>query len=310
MSFEGWCFMYPVYKYIGKREQCEEVDLTFPPQHQDRQPGFEYIMNPRPIAENPYATYAKRLKDKVAIVTGGDSGIGRAVAYAFAHEGADVVISYLDEHVDAKETMQRIKEIGRDCILVPGDLTNKEMANEVVRRALNRFGQIDILVNNHGIQFVTDSILDITEEQLDRTFKTNIYSFFYLTQAALPYLKRGSSIINTTSVTAYEGNKHLIDYSSTKGAILTFTRSLSQSLVEKGIRVNGVAPGPIWTPLQPASWPAEALETFGTKTSQVPMNRAGQPFEVAPTFVFLASDDSSYMTGQVLHPNGGTITST
>ncbi len=302
--------MYPVYKYIGKREQCEEVDLTFPPQHQDRQPGFEYVMNPRPIAENPYATYSQKLKDKVAIVTGGDSGIGRAVAYAFAHEGADVVISYLDEHVDAKETMQRIKEIGRDCILVPGDLTNKEMANEVVRRALNRFGQIDILVNNHGIQFITDSILDITEEQLDRTFKTNIYSFFYLTQAALPYLKRGSSIINTTSVTAYKGNKHLIDYSSTKGAILTFTRSLSQSLVEKGIRVNGVAPGPIWTPLQPASWPAEALETFGTKTSQVPMNRAGQPFEVAPAFVFLASDDSSYMTGQVLHPNGGTITST
>lgn len=302
--------MYPVYKYIGKREQCEEVDLTFPPQHQDRQPGFEYVMNPRPIAETPYATYSQKLKDKVAIVTGGDSGIGRAVAYAFAHEGADVVISYLDEHVDAKETMQRIKEIGRDCILVPGDLTNKEMANEVVRRALNRFGQIDILVNNHGIQFVTDSILDITEEQLDRTFKTNIYSFFYLTQAALPYLKRGSSIINTTSVTAYKGNKHLIDYSSTKGAILTFTRSLSQSLVEKGIRVNGVAPGPIWAPLQPASWPAEALETFGTKTSQVPMNRAGQPFEVAPAFVFLASDDSSYMTGQVLHPNGGTITST
>lgn len=302
--------MYPVYNYIGKREQCEEVDLTFPPQHQDRQPGFEYVMNPRPISENPYASYSQKLKDKVAIITGGDSGIGRAVAYAFAHEGADIVIAYLDEHVDAKETMQHIKEIGRDCILVPGDLTNKEMANEVIRCALNRFGQIDILVNNHGVQFVTDSILDITEEQLDQTFKTNIYSFFYLTQAALPYLKRGSSIINTTSVTAYEGEKTLIDYSATKGAILTFTRSLSQSLIDKGIRVNGVAPGPIWTPLQPASRSAKAIETFGTQTSQAPMNRAGQPFEVAPAFVFLASDDSSYMTGQVLHPNGGTITST
>ena len=302
--------MYPVYKYIGKREECEEVNLTFPAQHQDQQPGFEYLMQPRPISENPYATSSQKLKDKVAIITGGDSGIGRAVAYLFAREGADIVIAYLDEHIDAKETQQHILELGRDCILVPGDLSKKEMASEVVRRALNRFGQIDILVNNHAVQFITDSILNISEEQLDRTFKTHIYSFFYMTQAALPYLKRGSTIINTTSVTAYEGNKHLIDYSATKGAILTFTRSLSQSLIEKGIRVNGVAPGPIWTPLQPASWPAEALETFGTKTSKVPMNRAGQPFEVAPAFLFLASDDSSYMTGQILHPNGGTITST
>lgn len=302
--------MYPVYKHIGKREDCEEIDLSFPPQHQDKQPGLEYIMVPRPISENPYANYSKKLKDKVAIITGGDSGIGRAIAYAYAHEGADIVIAYLDEHIDAKETQQHILETGQDCILVPGDLSNKDQCAEVVRRTLNRFGQIDILVNNHAVQFIADSILDISEEQLDRTFKTNIYSFFYMTQAALPYLKRGSAIINTTSVTAYEGNKQLIDYSSTKGAILTFTRSLSQSLVDKGIRVNGVAPGPIWTPLQPASWPAEVLETFGTKTAKVPMNRAGQPFEVAPAFVFLASTDSSYMTGQILHPNGGTITST
>ena len=169
-------------------------------------------MQPRPISENPYATSSQKLKDKVAIITGGDSGIGRAVAYLFAREGADIVIAYLDEHIDAKETQQHILDLGRDCILVPGDLSKKEMASEVVRRALNRFGQIDILVNNHAVQFVTDSILNISEEQLDRTFKTNIYSFFYMTQAALPYLKRGSTIINTTSVTAYEGNKHLIDY--------------------------------------------------------------------------------------------------
>ncbi|MBQ8993686.1 MAG: SDR family oxidoreductase [Turicibacter sp.] len=302
--------MYPVYKPIGKREECEEVNLAFPSQHQERQPGLEYLMNPRPISENPYATFSGRLKDKVAIITGGDSGIGRAIAYAFAREGAHLVIAYLDEHIDAKETQQHILNLGQECILVPGDLSKKAEAQKVIEKALHRFGQIDILVNNHALQYVANSILDIIEEQLDQTFKTNIYSFFYLVQAALPYLKRGSSIINTTSVTAYKGEKELIDYSATKGAILSFTRSLSQSLIEKGIRVNGVAPGPIWTPLQPASWSSDQIETFGTKTPKVPMNRAGQPFEVAPSYVFLASDDSSYMTGQILHPNGGTITST
>ena len=302
--------MYPVYKYIGKREDCEEINLAFSPQHQDQQPGLEYLMNPRPISENPYAISGQRLKDKVAIITGGDSGIGRAIAYAFAREGAHLAIAYLNEHIDATETQQHILELGQECILIPGDLTKKECAEEVVQKTLHHFGKIDILINNHAVQFVADSILDISEEQLDLTFKTNIYSFFYLTQAVLPYLKRGSSIINTTSVTAYEGEKQLIDYSATKGAILSFTRSLAQSLADKGIRVNGVAPGPIWTPLQPSSWSAEQIETFGTKTPKVPMNRAGQPFEVAPSYVFLASDDSSYMTGQILHPNGGTITST
>lgn len=303
--------MYPVYKYLGKREKCAEIEISFPAQHQAKQPGFEYEMNPRPISENPYiAAGSGKLEDKVAIITGGDSGIGRAVAYAFAREGADIVIAYLNEHVDAQETKQHIEALGRDCLLVPGDLQNKEMAQEVVRQALNRFGQIDILVNNHAVQYVQRSILDITEEQLEKTFRTNIFSFFFMTQATLPYLKRGSTIINTTSVTAYEGNKSLIDYSSTKGAILTFTRSLSLSLADKGIRVNGVAPGPIWTPLTPASWSAEEVETFGTDTPKVSMNRAGQPFEIAPAYVFLASDDSSYMSGQVLHPNGGTITST
>lgn len=302
--------MYPVYKYLGKKEICDEINLSFPPQHQNRQPGFEYEMNPRPISENPYALGSQKLQDKVAVITGGDSGIGRAIAYAYAREGADLVIAYLDEHQDAQETKQRIEELGHQCLLVPGDLKEKANCQNVITKALNRFGQIDILVNNHAVQYVQRDILDITEEQLEATFRTNIISFFFMTQATLPYLKRGSTIINTTSVTAYEGNKSLIDYSSTKGAILTFTRSLSLSLADKGIRVNGVAPGPIWTPLTPASWSAKEVETFGTKDPKVTMNRAGQPFEVATSYVFLASDDSSYMSGQILHPNGGTITST
>ena len=302
--------MYPVYKYIGTKEVCEEVDLAFPAQHQDRHPGYEFEMHPRPISENPYVLGSHKLKEKVAIITGGDSGIGRAVAYAFAREGADIVISYLNEHRDAEETKEHIESLGRRCLLVPGDLQHKEMAHHVVNEAIKTFGKIDILVNNHAVQYIARSILEITEEQLDKTFRTNIYAFFFMVQAALPHLKSGSSIINTTSVTAYEGNESLIDYSSTKGAILTFTRSLSKSLVNLGIRVNGVAPGPIWTPLTVSSWSAEEVETFGTLTPQVPMNRAGQPFEVASNFLFLASSDSSYMTGQVLHPNGGTITST
>lgn len=302
--------MYPVYKYLGKKEVCEEVDIAFPAQHQDRHPGFEFEMYPRPISENPYVEGSHKLKEKVAIITGGDSGIGRAVAYAFAREGADIVISYLNEHVDANETKEHIETLGQRCLLVPGDLKHKETAHHVVDQALKTFGKIDILVNNHAVQYIARSILDITEEQLDTTFKTNIYAYFYMVQAALPHLKSGSTIINTTSVTAYEGNENLIDYSATKGAIVTFTRSLSKSLVKSGIRVNGVAPGPIWTPLTVSSWSAEEVETFGTRTPKVPMNRAGQPFEVATSFLFLASSDSSYMTGQVLHPNGGTITST
>jgi len=302
--------MYPVYKHIGKKESCEEVDLAFLPQHQTKHPGFEYEMIPRPISENPYVQGSEKLKGKVALITGGDSGIGRAVAYAFAREGASIIISYLNEHVDAKETKEHIESLGSRCLLIPGDLKNKETAHHVVNQGLEAFDKIDILVNNHAVQYITRSILDITEEQLDTTFRTNIYAFFYMTQAVLPHLKPGSCIINTTSVTAYEGNANLIDYSATKGAILAFTRSLSQSLVKTGIRVNGVAPGPIWTPLTPSSWSAEEVETFGTKTPKVPMNRAGQPFEVATSFLFLASSDSSYMTGQILHPNGGTITST
>ncbi|WP_195940261.1 SDR family oxidoreductase [Romboutsia sp. 1001713B170131_170501_G6] len=299
--------MYPVYKSIGKREKCENVKVLFPPQHQECQPGLEYLMEPRPISDNPYYRGSCKLQGKVAIITGGDSGIGRAVAYAFAKEGADIAISYLCEHKDANETKAYVEGLGRKCILIPGDLRDEEMSKVVVEKTLECFGKIDILVNNHGVQFIQKSILDITAKQLDDTFKTNVYAFFYMTKAALPHLKKGASIINTTSITAYKGEPLLIDYSATKGAVLTFTRSLSQSLISKGIRVNGVAPGPIWTPLIPSSFSAEQVETFGSDTSKVPMNRAGQPFEVATSFVFLASDDSSYMSGQILHPNGGAI---
>ena len=299
--------MYPVYKSIGIMEKCERVKILFPQQHQDSQPGLEYIMEPRPISDNPYYIGSCKLQGKVAIITGGDSGIVRAVAYAFAKEGADIAISYLCEHKDANETKENIERLGKKCILIPGDLKKEEMSKVVVEKTIKYFGKIDILVNNHGVQFIQESILDITAEQLDETFKTNIYSFFYMTKAVLPHLKKGASIINTTSITAYQGEPLLIDYSATKGAILTFTRSLSQSLISKGIRVKGVAPGPIWTPLIPSSFSAKQVETFGSNTSKVPMKRAGQPFEVATSFVFLASDDSSYMSGQILHPNGGAI---
>ena len=299
--------MYPVYKSLGVKEECKDVKVQFPPQHQECQPGLEYIMMPRPISNNPYSRGSGTLQGKVAIITGGDSGLGRAIAYAFAKEGADITISYLNEEEDACETKAFIEQIGRRCLLVPGDLKNEEMSKIVVEKTIECFGKIDILVNNHAVQFVQNSILDITSEQLDLTFRTNVYPFFYMTKAALKYLKRGAAIINTTSITAYQGEPLLIDYSATKGAILTFTRSLSQSLIKEGIRVNAVAPGPIWTPLIPASYSAEQVETFGSGTSSVPMDRAGQPFEVATSYVFLASDDSRYMSGQVLHPNGGTI---
>lgn len=284
---------------------CDKGDMAFPPQHQDRQPGFEYVMEPLPISERKETH--RRLENKVALITGGDSGIGRAVAYDFVKEGAMVAIVYYDEEVDAMETAKRIEALGGKPLLMCGDLKNPDFACECVDKTIARFGKLDILVNNHAVQFIQRSILDISHEQLEFTFRNNVFSFFYLIQYALPYMKKGGSIINTTSVTAYQGNKDLIDYSATKGAIVALTRSLSLSLVDKGIRVNGVAPGPIWTPLIPASYSAGEVATFGKKTSHVPMNRAGQPCEVSPCYVFLASDDSSYMTGQVLHPNGGTI---
>ena len=299
--------MYPVYKNIGTKEKCQVVKVNFPLQHQECHPGLEYLMNPRPISDNPNYKGSNKLLDKVAIITGGDSGIGRAIAYTYAKEGADMVIAYLNEDEDAKETCDKIKTLGRKCIMIRTDLKEEENCKEVINKAIDKFGKIDILVNNHAVQYIQQSILDITSEQLDKTFKTNIYSFFYLAKAALPYLKKGSSIINTTSVTAFKGEELLLDYSSTKGAIVSFTRSLSKSLVKEGIRVNAVAPGPIWTPLITSSFSYEDVETFGSDRSKVPMDRAGQPFELAPSYVFLASDDSSYMSGQILHINGGNI---
>jgi NAD(P)-dependent dehydrogenase (short-subunit alcohol dehydrogenase family) len=275
-----------------------------PPQHQDQQPGIESEMTPAPAFEGEKQDVFQKLADKVAIITGGDSGIGRAVAVAFAREGASVAIAYLNEHSDAEETKRHVEEFGKQCILIPGDLGQEAQCQKVVEETVSRFGRLDIVVNNAAMQFPQQSLEDINEEQLEKTFRTNIFAYFFLTKAALKHLGKGSAIINTTSVTAYRGSSNLIDYASTKGAIVAFTRSLAQNLAEKGIRVNGVAPGPIWTPLIPATFPEEKVATFG---SEVPLKRPGQPEEVAPSYVFLASEDSSYITGQVLHPNGGEI---
>ncbi|WP_294394133.1 SDR family oxidoreductase [uncultured Sphingomonas sp.] len=272
--------------------------------HEDGLPGSEADLDPRPDYQPRYPG-SGRLKGKVAIVTGADSGIGRAVAVLYAREGADVAVFYLCEHEDAEETQRAIEAEGRRCLLIPGDVGDKDFCRRGVEQVVETFGRLDILVNNAGEQHPDKDITDITEEQLRRTFQTNIFGMFFMTQAARPHLKQGAAIVNCTSVTMYQGEAELLDYSSTKGAITAFTRSLSEQLVEKGIRVNAVAPGPIWTPLNPAGGASpEKLESFGEKT---PMGRPGQPNEVAPSFLFLACDDASYMSGQVLHPNGGTV---
>jgi NAD(P)-dependent dehydrogenase (short-subunit alcohol dehydrogenase family) len=274
-----------------------------PPQHQDHQPGVESAMRPRPDYRPKYPGVGK-FRDKVAVITGGDSGIGRAVAVAMAREGAKIAILYLEEHDDAKETMRLVEEEGSQAILFAGDVGDEMFCWESVERVNEEFGRIDILVNNAAEQHEVDDPAELKPEQLERTFRTNVFSFFHMTRACLQYMQAGASIINTTSITAYQGHKTLIDYASTKGAIVAMTRSLSEALVDKGIRVNGVAPGPIWTPLIPSSFDAEKTAKHG---ESAPMNRAGQPNEVAPCYVFLASEDASYITGQVLHPNGGNV---
>lgn len=280
------------------------MSTTLPPQEQDRQPGAQRDMHPAPQASMLRYRGAQKLAGKVALISGGDSGIGRAVAVGFAKEGAHVAITYFDEHDDAQETLQLVEATGQRGVMVAGDLGNSDFSREAVRQVVHAFGRIDILVNNAAEQHVTERLEDLTDDQLERTFRTNIFSQFYLSRAVLPHMTDGGVIINTTSVTAYQGNPTLLDYASTKGAIVAFTRSLSKQLLERGIRVNAVAPGPVWTPLIPASFSAQRTAQHG---SHAPMQRPGQPDEVAPCYIFLASQDASYMSGQVLHPNGGTI---
>jgi NAD(P)-dependent dehydrogenase (short-subunit alcohol dehydrogenase family) len=277
-----------------------------PAQSQDRKPGLESEMQPRPQYDRDDYWANRKLRDKVALITGGDSGIGRSIAVLYAKEGAKVAIVYLDEHQDAEETKRLVEERGGKCLLIAGDIGSEKFCQEAVQKTIDEFGRLDILINNAAVQYAEDTqtLEDIDSARLGRVFSTNIFSMFYFTKAALPHLREGSSIINTTSINAYKGNEYLLSYTTTKGAILAFTRSLAQSLLAKGIRVNAVAPGPIWTPLIVDTMDPEKVASFG---KQVPMQRPGQPVEVATSYVFLASDDASYFSGQVLHPNGGVV---
>ncbi|MDK8184068.1 SDR family oxidoreductase [Paenibacillus sp. UMB4589-SE434] len=277
---------------------------TMPPQHQNQQPGTESEMKPLPNYEGSTYKAAGKLKGKVALITGGDSGIGRAVAIAFAKEGASIAVVYLNEHEDALLTQNEIESEGVHCLLIPGDIGDESFCLEVIKQTITKLGGLNILVNNAAEQHPQANITDISTQQLEKTFKTNIFSMFHLTKAAMPHLKKGDTIINTTSVTAYRGSAELLDYSSTKGAVVSFTRSLSANLAKHGIRVNGVAPGPIWTPLIPSTFDEQKVSEFGANT---PMQRPGQPIELAAGYVYLASEDSSYMSGQILHINGGEI---
>jgi len=293
------------YKYndsIGIKSTV--YNILAPEQSQNGQPGMEYLMEPRPIFDNPNYKGSDKLKNKVAIITGGDSGLGKACAIAYVKEGAKVVIVYYDEDKDALDTKNYIESLGGECFLIKGDITNHKFCKYIVDATINKYGKIDILVNNAGVQYQQDCLENISDEQLDLTFKVNVYSMFYLTKEVLPYLKSGASIINLSSVTTFYGDPQLIDYVSTKGAIVGFTRALARNLALKNIRVNAIAPGFFWTPLQPACWDAEKIPSLG---SDAAMARGAMPYELASTFVFLASDDASYMTGQVIHNNGGQI---
>lgn len=293
------------YQHDGKYGvKLTKYKILAPEQEQDQQPGMEYLMTPQPIFDNPNYKGSGKLKDKVAIITGGDSGLGKAAAIAFVKEGAKVVIPYYDEHQDAKDTKEYIEKLGGECLFLSGNIADKNFAKKIVKETLNRFGKIDILVNNAGVQYQQDELTCISDEQFDKTMKVNVYGMFYLTKEVLPHLKSGDSIINLSSVTTFYGEPQLIDYVTTKGAIVGFTRSLARNLALKNIRVNAIAPGFYWTPLQPACWVKEKIPSLGADAA---MARGAMPYELAPTFVFLASDDSSYVTGQVLHNNGGQI---
>ena len=304
MNFD-YCFGNQCYNYYDKTGlQVKEYQIMAPEQHQKKQPGMEYMMTPQPIFDNPNYQGSGKLKDKVIIITGGDSGLGRAASIAFVKEGAKVVIPYYDEQEDAKFTKNYIESLGGECMLLSGDISDRKFSKYIVEETLKRFGKIDVLVNNAGVQYQQDSLSAISDEQFDRTMKVNIYGMFYLTREVLPHLKPGSSIINLTSVTAFYGDPQLMDYVTTKGAIVGFTRSLARNLALQNIRVNAIAPGFFWTPLQPSCWVKEKIPSLGADAA---MARGAMPYELAPTFVFLASDDSSYMTGQVIHNNGGQV---
>ena len=293
------------YKYDGKKGIKSTIyNILAPEQSQDVQPGMEYVMRPLPIFDNYNYVGSNKLKDKVIIITGGDSGLGRAASIAFIKEGAKVVIVYLNEDKDANDTKNYINSMGGDCLLIKGDISDCRFCKDIVQKTIDKYGKIDVLVNNAGVQYQQDTLENISNEQFDWTMKVNVYAMFYLTREALPYLKSGASIINLSSVTTFYGDPQLIDYVTTKGAIVGFTRSLARSLALKNIRVNAIAPGFFWTPLQPACWVKEKIPSLGADAA---MARGAMPYELAPTFVFLGSDDASYMTGQVMHINGGQV---
>lgn len=293
------------YKYYGDVGVKSTIyNILAPEQSQDEQPGMEYMMEPLPVFDNPNYKGSGKLEGKVAIITGGDSGLGRACSIAYVKEGAKVVIVYLNEDIDANDTKSYIESLGGECLLIKGDITNHSFCREIVKKTLDTYGKIDILINNAGVQYQQDTLDAITDEQFDKTMKVNVYGMFYLTKEALPYLNSGASIINLSSVTTFYGDPQLIDYVTTKGAIVGFTRSLARNLALKNIRVNAIAPGFFWTPLQPACWVKEKIPSLGSNSA---MARGAMPYELAPTFVFLGSDDSSYMTGQVVHINGGEV---
>lgn len=300
-----YCFANQFYNYYGNYGvKSLQYNIVAPEQSQSKQPGMEYLMNPRPVFNNPNYIGSGKLMNKVAIITGGDSGLGRACAIAYVKEGAKVVLPYYDEHEDAKETQSYIEKMGGKCLLLSGDIADEKFSKKIVEETLKNFGRIDILVNNAGVQYQQDDLTCISSEQLDRTMKVNVYGMFYLTKEVLPHLKCGSSIINVSSVTAFYGEPQLIDYVTTKAAIVGFTRSLARSLALRNIRVNAIAPGYFWTPLQPACWVKEKIPSLGADAA---MARMAMPYELAPTFVYLASNDSSYVTGQILHVNGGLV---